>query len=512
MADRRADSLDAGQQQLGVEMTDTQTEALRLEAFAKYKPRYYWQEIKAADVFGENSDWRILAEADIEGSDESHFLGVMDKWIQEAELVIPPVEKTEILDSNAGIPETPDGRKAQEEHIVRRVRRVLHPKRKSKDAALEENVVVCRAGDNGVYARFIPAVSDPSGIPFYYPKVTEFAFGYVDLEDAGQHGGDGGETAAVLVVLVREQSPGSTTATKKQCLIWQDLIKRLYKWTATEKFGYQKRVIHDVVVSYDAYTSKYQELKARYAQHWVDNWPEQTDPRKFVYEDIAIASWIICLWEQDREWQHKKPSFVDLGCGNGLLVHFLNSEGFSGYGIDQCSRKIWKCFGGNVDLRAETLAPHEFVTDADWIIGNHADELVPWIPVIAARSRTEGFSPGFIAIPCCPHDLSGRKMAFPASAGQSKYQMYVRYVEELARKSGFGVQKEFLRIPSTKNVAIVGRGEAGSLIADRFVEELAQRGEHEFVARTPDSVKNEVRMEKMRQRQKKTLDQDKNCL
>lgn len=36
-----------------------------------------------------------------------------------------------------------------------------------------------------------------------------------------------------------------------------------------------------------------------------------------------------------------KPNFVDMGCGNGLLVHILNSEGFKGVGFDVRSRKMW---------------------------------------------------------------------------------------------------------------------------------------------------------------------------
>ncbi|KAJ2858834.1 tRNA(Ser) Um(44) 2'-O-methyltransferase, partial [Coemansia asiatica] len=322
MADRKAFDLDADQHP-GVEATNTKTEALRLAAFAKYKPKYHFQETKAADIFKNGEEWRVLAEADLENTEECHFLSVMDKWIHEAELIIPPVERTEILDDDVS---------ALDHDGTRRVRRILHPKRKTKDAVLEEYVVISKVGNDSMYARFIPKVSDPSAIPFYYPRVSEFAFGFVASENTEQHRYGGETTRGRLVVLVREQSHGSTTATKKQCLIWQDLIKRLYKWTATEKFGYQKRVIHDVLVGYDKYAEKYQDLKAKYAKKWVDNWPEQTDPRKFVYEDIAIASWIICLWEQDPEYWLRKPCFVDLGCGNGLLVHLLNSEGFSGYG------------------------------------------------------------------------------------------------------------------------------------------------------------------------------------
>lgn len=33
----------------------------------------------------------------------------------------------------------------------------------------------------------------------------------------------------------------------------------------------------------------------------IRDWPEKTDPRKFVFEDIAIASFLISLWEMDRD-------------------------------------------------------------------------------------------------------------------------------------------------------------------------------------------------------------------
>ncbi|KAJ1724759.1 tRNA(Ser) Um(44) 2'-O-methyltransferase [Coemansia erecta] len=417
----------------------------------------------------------------------------MDKWIREAELIIPPIKHTEIIE------DTSDANHLTTEHTIRHVCRVLVPKRKNKDPAIREHVDIEKS-NAGVFARFIPQLEETRDIPFYYPKVHEFAFGYVEPGDRSDH-----ESGCKLVIVARELDPGSTTATSKQCMIWKDLIKRLYKWTATERFGYQKRVLHDVVVGYDAYTAKYQELKAKYALHWVENWPEQTDPRKFVYEDIAIASWIICLWQQKQDTQKQHPTFVDLGCGNGLLVHLLNSEGFIGYGIDQCSRKVWRHFGDGIDLRAQTLVPYEYTVDADWIIGNHADELVPWIPIIAARSSGAS-RPGFIAIPCCPHDLSGSKMSFSTTAGQSKYHMYVNYIVDLSSKCGFDVEKEYLRIPSTKNVAIVGTPGADINTKRVFVDDLLHTSALGFVARIPDSVKNEIRLEKARERAKGQLD------
>jgi predicted TPR repeat methyltransferase len=92
---------------------------------------------------------------------------------------------------------------------------------------------------------------------------------------------------------------------------------------------------------------------------------------------------------------------VDLGCGNGLLTYLLNKEGYQGYGVDMADRRIWEklCKDENKSdmLRGkeenndgviqtdilfiyivEALYPSSVTYKADWIIGNHADELVPW--------------------------------------------------------------------------------------------------------------------------------------
>ncbi|OMJ27797.1 putative tRNA (uracil-O(2)-)-methyltransferase [Smittium culicis] len=127
-------------------------------------------------------------------------------------------------------------------------------------------------------------------------------------------------------------------------------------------------------VNKSQYDEIYANLKEKYASKLVENWQEKTDPSKFIFEDLAIASWLISIWSSYK----KKPSFVDLGCGNGLLVYILNCEGFVGYGIDQSSRKIWSLFDPKPSLIASTITPFSTVLKNDWIIGNHADELVPW--------------------------------------------------------------------------------------------------------------------------------------
>ena len=87
----------------------------------------------------------------------------------------------------------------------------------------------------------------------------------------------------------------------------------------------------------------------------------------------------------------------------------------------------------------------------DWILGNHADELVGWIPLMAARSRCS-----YWLLPCCFFNLDGTR--FVHNKGQmSQYQDFLAHVEGLIGLAGFEIEKEVLRIPSTKNISFVGR-------------------------------------------------------
>ncbi|KAJ2802209.1 tRNA(Ser) Um(44) 2'-O-methyltransferase [Coemansia guatemalensis] len=468
---------------LGAEETNASTEALRLAAYAKYKPLYYWDTVQKLQISG--TEWRLLISADVDDMDESHFLGVIEKWTLAAEMVIPPIKETEIVSTSTST-ETSSNLGTE----IKRVSRKLVPKRKDKDSVLNEEVVVSRHGAS-VYAEFIPQVHHPTELPFYYPKVYSYAFGYLVSEE------DDSCDSRKIAILVRELTVGSAMSTKTQQVIWQDMIKRLYKWMVTERIGYQKHMTGDVVVNYEQYKAKYDELKQKYALQWVNNWPEKTDPQKFVYEDIAIASWLICLWKQDEAHNSKPPTFVDLGCGNGLLVYLLNSEGYHGYGIDQSARSIWTKYGSQVDLRAQTLEPYNFTTSADWIIGNHADELVPWIPIIAAQSGTTDSK--FVVIPCCPHGLSGKKIDLKTAAGESRYYAYLAYITELAEQCGFELEREFLRIPSTKNVAIVGRRRTSDA-RQVDIAKLMELGKQGFAPRIPDAARIKTHLAKARQR------------
>lgn len=211
------------------------------------------------------------------------------------------------------------------------------------------------------------------------------------------------------------------------------------------------------LIDSEVFNETYARLKEKYGKKLEEGWSESTDPKKFIYEDIAIASYLIVLWSQERNENgvEQLQSFVDLGCGNGLLVYILTQENHRGYGIDLRKRKIWSQFPPTTDLREIAVVPSDesLFADVDWVIGNHSDELSPWIPVISARSS---FTSRYFLLPCCAFEFSGAK--FQRRDGtKSQYLSFVDYLTTISEICGFSETKiDRLKIPSTKRICLVG--------------------------------------------------------
>lgn len=130
------------------------------------------------------------------------------------------------------------------------------------------------------------------------------------------------------------------------------LFPRLIKWIDNSEM--QNNFVSGSLnlVPTDKYAELYGQLKQKYGAEIVKIWPENTDPLKFVYEDIAIATYLLLIWEKERIdlGTEERQTFLDLGCGNGLLVHILASEGHKGLGIDLRKRKIWDLFPESTHL------------------------------------------------------------------------------------------------------------------------------------------------------------------
>ncbi|BFZ18817.1 hypothetical protein BsWGS_21856 [Bradybaena similaris] len=232
------------------------------------------------------------------------------------------------------------------------------------------------------------------------------------------------------------------------------LLEKLINWSEIQNIC--TAVTSLQLVAVDKYKDTYMRLKNKYGRELVKNWTERTDPKKFVYEDVAIAAYLMLIWEEERKEKNltHMQSFVDLGCGNGLLVYILTKEGHKGLGIDLRRRNIWSTFGPDIDLQEKTISPSgdHLYPGYDWIIGNHSDELTPWIPVIAARSS---YNTSFFLLPCCPHDFIGKFNM--TEKGKSRYSSYMDYVKDVIVHCGFVAETDTLRIPSTKRVCFIGK-------------------------------------------------------
>ena len=62
----------------------------------------------------------------------------------------------------------------------------------------------------------------------------------------------------------------------------------------------------------------------------------------------------------------------------------------------------------------------------------------------------------FVVIPCCFYGLSGSRYQFPKGSPDGKYKAYQDYIRDVIDICDYELQTEVLRIPSTKNVALVG--------------------------------------------------------
>ncbi|OQR74207.1 putative tRNA (uracil-O(2)-)-methyltransferase-like, partial [Tropilaelaps mercedesae] len=229
------------------------------------------------------------------------------------------------------------------------------------------------------------------------------------------------------------------------------LLRSIERWIIDSRQGNKQIQIASLgLVSVERYSQLYVELKGKYGRKLVDVWPEKTDPLKFVYEDITIASYLIALWDPDGHG--RKASFVDVGCGNGLLVYILILEGHTGLGVDLRKRAIWSLYPPEVQscLREEPVTPKSRF-EQEWWIGNHSDELTPWIPLLATMTNRTA---KVFLLPCCPYGLYGKYQR--SRPDLSQYQSYLIYLnEEFLPECGFKVRVDKIRIPSTKRVCLV---------------------------------------------------------
>ncbi|KAL8790627.1 MAG: hypothetical protein Q9213_000474 [Squamulea squamosa] len=425
----------------------------------------------------------------------------------------------------------------------------------------------CISGLHYTLVIYIPHVSSTSEIPWYHPIVRSLAYLHSWRSTQPQ--------TEVPLLPDSSPSPSGTISVHyrlfpNQALPLSDRLQRtahnllstLHKHGQGALDGYTKRVHHDQLIPQHRVQDTYTQLKEAHAKRLCDHWAEQTDSSKHVYEDLSIAAFLIELWkdmykpvglarfiDEQGEARPVFPGFVDIGCGNGVLVDILLREGYKGWGFDARKRKSWAIFESStqhqlkqmmlvpqtlldmspeLSQKAEEVSPKRFLrllpkaisaskspdTTVAWhngifpkgtfIISNHADELTPWTPLLAYLSSSP-----FLMIPCCSHNLSGLRFRAPSKfngytadtlaptyfagsvtkaksiaitiaptseenaqprqgslkdlnpASRSKqpsaYAALCDWVSHLSMAVGYEVEKEMLRLPSTRNTGLVGR-------------------------------------------------------
>ncbi|KAH8311924.1 hypothetical protein KR044_008571 [Drosophila immigrans] len=257
---------------------------------------------------------------------------------------------------------------------------------------------------------------------------------------------------------------------------WAEFVlkPKLHSWSQSKRDEPAQKSLR--LLDVEQYNDLYKQLKLKHSPSLLELWQtanESTDPLKFIYEDLAIAAYLITLWTST---QSSPTAFADLGCGNGLLVHVLNAEGFKGYGYDVRQRKLWSLYPAETkaNLIERTVEPNSFRFEfdgIDWIIGNHSDELSPWLPVLAARLKCSYF-----LLPCCAFELSGAKFQ-RRNTSISAYRDFVLYARQVSHRCGFETQQDRLKIPSTKRIALIGikRTAKASPTLEDFVQQEMQR-------------------------------------
>ncbi|CCG22353.1 tRNA U44 2'-O-methyltransferase [Candida orthopsilosis Co 90-125] len=407
------------------------------------------------------------------------------------------------------------------------VRRMI-PRNPFKDYIINQTCLVMKTEDEqNVLVVYVPHIHTAEEIPYYLPPVYAVGILYHNHKVSLHY-------LPFELDNWREEKNKlkNMNLSERPIRIALRLLQTSTKHSSGVKLGYEKRVNHDLVVSKVDFQNRYITLKSKYSSDLVNSWCESTDPKKHVFEDLAIAAFLIEYWKL-KKFNKDEFEFRDLGCGNGLLVYILMMEGYRGEGIDARARKSWKMYPPEVQEKLvekiivpsillkphpslAKIAPHikdngrqfaepknnqvnyhtaesllnspnvcttEDFSKNTFLIGNHSDELTCWIPLLEFP---------FMVIPCCSHALNGNKMRFPPrkvktalpnQASTSTYGSLVDHVEDIAILNGWQIEKEMLRIPSTRNAAVMScekvkpfQGEPQEISQLRVLDIIAMEG------------------------------------
>jgi tRNASer (uridine44-2'-O)-methyltransferase len=352
--------------------------------------------------------------------------------------------------------------------VARTVVRKLMPRNVQLDDTLIQSCHLYEGGASRHLVVYRSHADSADATPWYHPPVAALAYLY-RIDSPKEHGApDASISIHVLPFEVSSPSDYIPTRLHRTLLSLLQTLTRLAKSMSRPVGDTFNAAIapKDNIIPQHIVQNTYSRLKQTYSTELISRWVEKTEPSKHVFEDISIAAFLIELWRQmygvlpacERSTSIASinfPGFVDIACGNGVLVYLLRNEGYEGWGFDARKRRTWEVLLGDIQehLREQMLVPNPFLKAmaptageefsntgcqekgersltelpyhsgifkaGTFIISNHADELTPWTPILAAISSPTDPLP-WLTIPCCSHALSGAIYRYPVSKGTSR--------------------------------------------------------------------------------------------
>ncbi|CAO1625067.1 unnamed protein product [Parajaminaea phylloscopi] len=469
--------------------------------------------------------WRTVVQCDAHTPSDA-WQGVMESFVRHPEVNSSNILRADILADVLVSSTSDDGGSTTPWRVTRRILRRLLPRKPGVNSHIDQLCTFCSdaTGRDRHLVIYTPLLGpstpmqdtmshgsaldaylqqchsplDAAAIPFFHPRLLAMSFQYEAVEGHGAATEDLATHAVgtLSVGVLPLPALGVSTQIERVCT---SLLTTIHRHSWGRHHNYKARMQHDRLAQKEVFQDVYLNLKHRWAKYIVANWQEGTDAEKHVHEDVALAAWLMCFWRQrfgsqDRQtpvqiglqrrpwltdhesWPRPPGGFVDVGCGNGLLVWLLTNEGYAGLGFDLRPRKSWALWQRdsqaanspvvngqpvctiaveypsanngtaevvdveiqNADLRVHTLAPlramqqaleaqeaPELSVPADaqaalfppgcFLIGNHADELTPLLPLLA--SILVPSCSGMMNMPCCPFTVAGERF------GRSHYRV-----------------------------------------------------------------------------------------
>lgn len=445
----------------------------------------------------------------------------------------PNAKPCDDLDKTSTQPPTISGALLQ-----RQVLRRLIPRKPQLDPPLDQWCFIYQLTDSpqdvGYVVLYVPQVEDEAAMPWYHPAIKSLAYVYEDKQN---------ESTLSLHFLPWSGNSSALPPRMHRTFIslLQTFLRLAKNPTPTFESTSQDEdnpspaglslapsALKDTIIPQHIVQNTYTGLKQRYAQDLISRWVEKTEPSKHVFEDLSIAAFLIELWKQMYA-PGTFPGFIDFACGNGVLTYVLINEGYRGRGFDARRRTTWRVLEMEDYLDEMVCIPQPFLDHAPgelnfdrlqdsgmkvhnglfngvfnglpnglfkpgtFIVSNHADELTPWTPLLAALAAPDSPLP-FLAIPCCSHALSGARHRYSpkdvaassddtgslngsedqAATGdlkalraakikavhhqddKSMYACLTKKVIALAQEIGCETELTLMRIPSTRNIGILG--------------------------------------------------------